>query len=53
MLKPVAVITCLEDSPPSFDRLLLGAYLRKIYKVVNFLILLRPFGCLYCPTIIF
>lgn len=35
MLKPVAVITCLEDSPPSFDRLLLGAYVRTIYQVAE------------------
>lgn len=33
MLKPVAVITCLEDSPPSFDRRLLEAYLRTVYQV--------------------
>lgn len=35
MLKPVAVITCLEDSPPSFDRRLLEAYLRTVYKVAG------------------
>lgn len=33
MLKPVAVITCLEDSPASFDRLLLSAYLSTDYRV--------------------
>ena len=33
MLKPVVVITCLEDSPPNVDRRLLEAYLRTIYQV--------------------
>lgn len=35
MLKPVAVITSLEDSPPSFDRRLLAAYLRTEYRVAE------------------
>lgn len=33
MLKPVAIITSLEDSPPTIDRSLLGAYLRTVYQV--------------------
>lgn len=35
MLKPVDVITCLEDSPASIDRLLLAAYLGTVYRVVG------------------
>ena len=33
MLKPVAIITSLEDSPPTIDRSLLGAYLQTVYRV--------------------
>ncbi len=34
MAKPLAIITCLEDSPPELDRRLVSAYLRTIYRVV-------------------
>ncbi|TNE57658.1 MAG: DUF3293 domain-containing protein [Bacteroidetes bacterium] len=35
MSKPFAVLTRLEDSPPTLDRRLVIAYLRTIYRVVE------------------
>lgn len=33
MLKPVSILTQLEDSPPTIDRGLLTAYFRTVYRV--------------------
>lgn len=35
MVKPSAVLTCLEDSPPLLDRRLVLAYLRTVYRVLD------------------